>query len=135
MFPMVLPGGDDGRVFLAVFFSEHEQVMFGSFLGRGFINEFQIAHKLFLIFAGHILQGIADLMDDAKLDFRFRKQRADGFRKAFQSVNTGNQNIFHATLAQVIQYAQPELRPFAFIDVKTKDILAPMPVNARAVDF
>ncbi len=40
-------------------------------------------------------------MDDAVLDFRFRINAFNRFRKAFKTVDAGDQNVFDATIMQV----------------------------------
>lgn len=54
------------------------------------INGLQIGRKFLLIFARHVFQAIADLMDHIELDFKLGEGRVG---EVGQTVNTGNQNI------------------------------------------
>ena len=47
---------------------------------------------------GHIFAGIAELMDDAVLDFRLEIDRLDRRRKTGQIIRTGNENILDAPI-------------------------------------
>ena len=61
--------------------------------------------------AGNIFQAIADLVDYARLHLGIREHTGDSFGKTFQIVDTGNQDVFYATILQISQYSQPEIGP------------------------
>ena len=48
----------------------------------------------------------------------------NSFGESLQPIHAGNQDVLHAALTQVVQHAQPEIRPFAFSSIKAQNILA-----------
>lgn len=53
---------------------------------------------------------IANLVDDTLLDFGLRIVCRFGLREAGQVVNAGYKNVLNATIFQLVQHAEPELR-------------------------
>jgi hypothetical protein len=51
-------------------------------------------------------------MHDAKLHLGPGRDRLDGFRKSFQPIHAGDQDVLHPTVLQLRQHPQPELRSF-----------------------
>jgi len=98
------PGLYDDGIFGSPFFLQVIQCGFGPFNGFSFINRLQICHELLLIFASHIFQGIADLMDDAELNLGLRKDRIDHLWKAREAIDASNQYILPSAVIQVCQY-------------------------------
>ena len=43
-------------------------------------------------------------MHDAGLDGGLREDRVDGIREALEAVNNGDQDVFHAPVAQIIHH-------------------------------
>ena len=61
----------------------------------------QVLDEVFLMLAAYILDGVAYLMDNAKLYGAFREYASNSVREAFQTVNATNQNVSHATVLKV----------------------------------
>ena len=56
------------------------------------IDRLQIDQKGLHVFVGHIFAGIAELMDDTVLNFRFGKYGFNGSGKADQIIRAGDEN-------------------------------------------
>jgi len=61
--PFLASGFDDDGVFCVQFFLARIQLDLGGFNRFSFINRLQISHEFLLVFADHIFQGIADLVE------------------------------------------------------------------------
>lgn len=55
-------------------------------------------------------------MNNTLLDFRLRKHACNGFGKALEYIDAGNENVFHAPVRQVRQDRLPEPGPFLVAD-------------------
>lgn len=75
------------------------------------------------ILVGDILAGIAQLMDDAVLDFCPRIHRLDRGGKAGQIVRAGDENILNTPVFQAVKHRSPELSALIFTDPHTKNVL------------
>ncbi len=58
---------------------------------------------------------MADLMNNAALHLCLGKDRMDGVREAVETINTGEENVLHASSLQVRNDAQPEVGAFATV--------------------
>src|ERR1700730_5525013 len=63
------------------------QASFSLFPGGSLIYSLQILHEGFGVLVGKIFMRVADLMDNAKLNFSLWINRFDGLRKALQIIN------------------------------------------------
>ena len=68
---------------------------------------------------------MTDEMDDASLNDGLRKNRIDGFRKALQAIDHGDENILGAAGLQLVDDAQPEFGAFGLLDPDAENLLAP----------
>ena len=75
--------------------------------------------------------GIANLVNDTVLDFRFWKDCLNGSRKSSQIVRAGNEDIFHTAIAQTIQHSCPELGAFSFTNPHSQDIFPSIEIDAN----
>src|SRR4029450_12771690 len=115
VFPVVFPGFDRNGVLLAPRFAQLQEVAFRLFAGAGLIDLFQIGHERLAVFPGDILQAVADLMDDAALDFGLQKDGMDGFFEAGQPINAGDEDVLDPTSLEVGDDTQPEVGAFCSI--------------------
>ena len=58
---------------------------------------------------------MTNLMDDAALHFCLWKDRMDGVRKAAETVDTGDENVFDPSGLQVGNHTEPEVGPFTAV--------------------
>lgn len=56
------------------------------------------------------VHGMAQEVDDASLNPRLGKGRVDSLREALQPVHDGDEDVLDATVAQVAENLDPELR-------------------------
>lgn len=63
--------------------------------------------KRFWFLEATYLQRVADLLDDAVLDFGFGEDTLDGRGDAFQAVHTGDQDILYSSIVEIGGHAQP----------------------------
>ena len=96
-------------------FFELAQVPFGSFAGGSLVDRFQIDHESLFIFPGNVFQTVADLVDDATLDFGFGEHSQDSLLEAGQTIHAGDQDILHTPALQISDHAQPEIGTFTAI--------------------
>ena len=101
--------GMNQHVDLSPFFLHCLQLCQGCCLCRGIIDRFEISGKFLKVIIIHILEGIAQHVDDAPLDLCLRVYGLDRVLKSRQSVHTEKQDILHAAVLQVIEHPQPEL--------------------------
>jgi len=66
------------------------------------IDHLQIGHEGLQVLVGHILAGIAQLVDNAVLNFGLWKDGAEGCVKSSQVVRAGDKNILYALIFQAI---------------------------------
>ena len=69
---------------------------------------------------GNIFAQIAHLMTDTVLNFGFRLDTGNGFRKFAQTINTGDMDISQSTVVQIGQHGQPMMRPFLLRNIQTE---------------
>jgi len=99
--PISLPGFQMNGVLAPVFFHLFQRLEARIFCRRT-IDIFQIGTEFFLILAADIFYRVPDLVDDATLDFRFRKDLADRLGKAGQTINACNEDVGYATESDFI---------------------------------
>ena len=85
------------------------------------------------MFGTDVLHTVADLMDDAELDVRFREDALDRIREPCKAVNTGDEDVFYATVLKIGQDAEPEVRPFTLGNVHAKEVLVPCLIYGQHV--
>ena len=69
--------------------------------------------------AADVFDGISDLMYDAKLSNSIRINALYGFREAFQTVYTGNKDVFNTTVLKVCKDTQPKVSSFTSLSIYT----------------
>lgn len=85
----------------------------------------------FWFFCRHVLHGVAQLVDDAMLDFGFRVKAFNGFRKAFESIHTSDQEVFDASIVQISQHAEPMMRAFLSREIQPQPFFLTLNIEAR----
>lgn len=111
MFPVVPPQRRDGRIFLTPCFLERVQSVFGgAFRWRG-VDGLKAFGDAFVVLPRHIFQAVADHVNDAQLDLRFRKDPTYRVGQALETVAAGDKNILDAAISKFGDNGQPELRP------------------------
>ena len=93
VFITYLPGDRDMGIAIVPFLRKLLQCRSSFFLSGRLINQSQVFGHGLPLFAGDIAEGVADLMDDTLLDFRFRKDSLDGFGYTSEIVHREDQNI------------------------------------------
>ena len=79
------------------------------------IDRFEGLHDRVAVLAAGVAETVADQVNDALLHDRLLPRRVDRFRKPFETVADGDQDVLDATVLQLGEYLQPEPRPFAAI--------------------
>jgi hypothetical protein len=74
---------------------------------------------------------MSDEMDNAKLNLSFRKDGFNCFRKAFQAVHAGDENILDASVFQFGDDLHPELRAFRVGCLDAEHILETVERHAK----
>ena len=64
-------------------------------------------------------------MHDAQLHLGARIHRFDRFRKSFQPIHAGDEDVLHAPVLQLRQHLQPELRSFRLRHPQPQHFLLP----------
>ena len=105
MGPMLSPGFADGGIGCIPRFLERVQLGFGFFGRGGLVDLFQIGRHRFVLFPRHIPQTIAHHMDNASLYPGLRKSRFDRLGKTAQPIDTGDKQVVHAAIFQLIEDA------------------------------
>ncbi len=124
--PVVAPALDDNGIGLAPLGIKSVKRLFrGVFVDR-LIDKLQVFHELFLILAGNVFDGVANLMHYAQLHGRFRKDARDGIRKALEAIHAGDKNVLNATLLKVAKDAQPEVGALALGDIHPQQFFPPL---------
>lgn len=80
---------------------------------------------------GHILAGIAQLVDDAVLDFSLGEGGVDSCVKSRQTVGTGDENILYTPVFQAVEYRCSAFGALIFIDPHAQNIFSPILVDAN----
>ena len=62
-------------------------------LGRGPVDALQIDHEGLLVLRCHVLQRVANLLDDTKLNLGVRVNSGDGLGESSQPIHAGNQGV------------------------------------------
>jgi hypothetical protein len=83
-------------------FSKFNQIGLHLLTDGDFIDDLQIGHKGFSIFPNYISQAVADLVDGAVLDTRFRKYGRNGVFETGQSVYRCQKHIFQTNTQHII---------------------------------
>lgn len=100
--------------------------------GGGAINGLQVSGKGFAILPDDVLEAVADLMNDAALDFHLGKDRADGFLEAGETIHTSDEHVLHAPVFQVCDHAQPETGPLlAVADPMPQNVLVTLQIDRQ----
>ncbi len=97
MLPDPAPGLPDRRIALAPFgleFIEPDQCHSGVFRP---VDRLDPGHDGLSVFPADEGKTVSDQMHDARLDERLRKDRRNGFRKAFQPIDGRDQDVVDAT--------------------------------------
>ena len=82
LFPVILPRTHGNGILVSPGFGQVQQSRLGNLTRRRLVDGFQIANKGLAIFPGHILEGIANLVDDTALDQGWGKYGLNGFLEA-----------------------------------------------------
>ena len=129
--PLVPPGLDDHGIFVAPPGFQLVQSKLGGVECGGLVDGFQVGHKGFLVFRGDVLHRVPDLMNDAVLDLGVGVDRFDGFRKAFEAIGTGNQDVFDAPVIKVGENAEPVVSAFLVGEVETKQLFFALDIQGK----
>jgi hypothetical protein len=88
------------------------------------------------VLVGNEVQRIADQVNDAGLDLGLWKHRGDRLRKALQTIDDGDEDVFDAAVLQLVHDAQPEFCALGLLDPQAENFLGsvgPNPEGRRAV--
>lgn len=85
------------------------------------------------MFAANVFEGVAYLMDNAELDTCIGEYALYDVGEVFQAVNTAYQYIPDASVLEIAQNLQPEVRSFTLGDVHAKKFLVPLLVDAQYI--
>ncbi|SEK00434.1 hypothetical protein SAMN05518849_12541 [Sphingobium sp. AP50] len=88
---------------------ECRQCLLGSRGIDGASNGLQGCPERLAIFPCYEIHRVAQQVDDAGLNRRFREDGGDGVGKALQGINDGQHDVLDAAVAQFVPDAQPEL--------------------------
>ena len=88
--PLVSPGSNDDGIFRSPLLFQTLQLYFGRFFRDSLIDSFEIFGELLVVFGGHVLEGIANLVNDTELNLRLRKDGVDGLGKAGKPIDRGD---------------------------------------------
>jgi hypothetical protein len=72
-------------------------------------------------------------MDNTKLYLCMGKNRLYRFRKTFQPINTGNKDIFEASVSQLCNNFQPELGSLFLVDPDAQNVLETIQAGPREI--
>ncbi|MPM36633.1 hypothetical protein SDC9_83232 [bioreactor metagenome] len=109
-----------------------QSIQGGGFIHRG-IDGFQIGHQSLDVLVGNISARIAQLMDDAVLNFCFRTHRLDRRGKTGQIVRAGDENVLHTLVFQAVEHGRPELGALVFAHPHAPDVLPAAQINSMAM--
>ena len=70
-------------------------------------------------------------VSEKSLNDGLRKNRIDGFRKALQAIDHGDENVLGAAGLQLVDDAQPEFGAFGLLDADAEDLLGAIRKNAE----
>ncbi len=91
--PVCLPAPAYLRVAAVPCAGERFQRLLACFFHGSLIDGFQVASDGFVVLPGDEPQAVTHHMHDAQLNAGFRIHGVDGVRKAFQTVDTGDEDI------------------------------------------
>jgi hypothetical protein len=95
-FPVAPPGLGDARKIEIPLCFEFRQSCFSLCDGSRYIDSAQISGNRSAQLPGHVVQAVSDQMDDAELDRRLGINGFDRFEKAFQPIDTGDEDVLDA---------------------------------------
>lgn len=75
------------------------------------------------ILVGHESEAVAQQVNDAGRDHRFRKHRDDRLGEALQTVDDGEQHVLDAAISQLVHDPEPELGALVLLEPEAKDFL------------
>ena len=82
----------------------------------------QVGRHLLASFPRNVVQAVTQHVHDAKLHHSFRRDGFDSLREALESINADNEDVLHATVAQLDHHLQPELDPFGLGQPQTQHL-------------
>src|SRR5690606_1088495 len=88
--PVVTPRGDNNGILLAPLLLKHIKLVFSGFFADSPINQLQVSQERPRVLEGHILQAVANLVNDAALDLGLGERRLYGLGESLQIVNAGD---------------------------------------------
>lgn len=132
LFPLTSPHGSDGGKFPAPV----TVLEFGQCRRRGLgrsslVNRSERCGQRFTLFPARQRERITDEVHDAGLNLCLRVDRFDGFRKAAQAIDHGDQNVGQAPVLQLVKNLEPELGALGVLDPQPQHLLAPVRANAQ----
>src|SRR5690606_34148423 len=132
-FPVAVPGFYHDRIFITPFFLQVQQRALRLSLCLCLVDKLEVLHKCLLVPAGHVLQAVADLVDDTQLDVGFWIDGTYGLAEPRQVVNAGYEDVFQPPVLQMGQHLQPVVGPLAFGDVHPQYLLDPVFVHPQDI--
>ena len=112
--PSAPPGAADRRIFRIPHRGKLFELLFGFRFCRRRVDRLQIPGHFLTLLPANIIQRVPYHVHDTQLHFRLWKDRFNRFRKAFEPVDAGNENVRNTSILQLRNYLQPELRTFRF---------------------
>ena len=91
-------------------------------VGRAIDRPKRLRNALAILPGGKI-HGMADQVNDAGLHDRLRENRIDGFGKALEAIDDGDENVLRATVLDLVHHAQPELGALGLLDPNAENLL------------
>src|SRR5665213_1466434 len=130
--PVAAPALRDRRILLAprTLCEGVERGLAGLGISRAIDGPQRLRHAL-AILPGDKVHGMADQVDDARLDDRLRENGVDGFGEALQAIDDGNENVLGAAVLQLVHDAQPELGALGLLDPDAEDLLRALRQDAE----
>ena len=92
----------------------------------------QVGHKGLQSFVGHILSGIAQLVDDAVPDLSLWKGGVNGHIKSRPVICVSNKNILCAPVFQAVEHSCPELGALIFANPHTQDVFPVIKIDTNS---
>src|SRR5699024_7345460 len=129
--PIIPPGLGDFRVFLVPALPKGIQGSQGCLFVHGGIDRLQVGHKGLQVLIGHILAGIAQLVDYTVLDLGLRESGVNRRVKPRQIVGAGDENILYAPVFQAVEYSRPEFGALIFPNPHPQDVFPTIQVDSN----
>jgi len=120
--PCVQPGLRDHGEALPPLLVEALELRVGVVSVQGGVDRFEVAGDLLALAPGHVLQAVADQMDDARLHDRLGEDRLDRLREPFEPVDAADQDVLHAALLELREDLHPELRALGLLEPHPQDV-------------